>query len=106
MARLVANLIIYLCLLCSIIKANESGDSNVQDSAAKVAYKTPEISGFAYLVETFDDEEKFKKSWVLSEAKKDSVDEDIAKYDGYNLSFLVLLIYIFSLQKRSMHTPI
>ncbi|XP_050493153.1 calnexin-like isoform X3 [Bombus huntii] len=82
MARLVANLIIYLCLLCSIIKANESGDSNVQDTAAKVVYKTPEISGFAYLVETFDNEEKFKKSWVLSEAKKDSVDEDIAKYDG------------------------
>ncbi|XP_076481864.1 calnexin isoform X3 [Bombus vancouverensis nearcticus] len=82
MARLVANLIIYLCLLCSIIKANESGDSNVQDTVAKVVYKTPEISGFAYLVETFDNEEKFKKSWVLSEAKKDSVDEDIAKYDG------------------------
>ncbi|XP_071874024.1 calnexin isoform X2 [Bombus fervidus] len=82
MARLVANLIIYLCLLCSIIKANESGDSNVEDTAAKVVYKTPEISGFAYLVETFDNEEKFKKSWVLSEAEKDSVDEDIAKYDG------------------------
>lgn len=83
MAKLLANLTIYLCLLFSFIKANENDDSNVQDTTAtKVVYKTPEVSGFVYLVETFDDEEKFKSTWVLSEAKKDSVDEDIAKYDG------------------------
>ncbi|XP_076758142.1 calnexin isoform X2 [Xylocopa sonorina] len=82
MAILVANLIVPLCLLCNIINANENGDSPAQDVASKVVYKTPEISGFAYLVETFDDEDKFKKAWVLSEAKKESADEDIAKYDG------------------------
>ncbi|XP_017763616.1 PREDICTED: calnexin-like isoform X2 [Eufriesea mexicana] len=82
MARLVTNLTIYLCLLYSIISANENDDNVDQNVASKVVYKTPEISGFAYLVETFDDEEKFKKSWIISEAKKNSIDEDIAKYDG------------------------
>ncbi|CAL7942376.1 unnamed protein product [Xylocopa violacea] len=82
MAILIANLIVHLCLLCNIINANENGDSTAQDVASKVTYKTPEISGFAYLVETFDDEDKFKKTWILSEAKKESADEDIAKYDG------------------------
>ncbi|XP_016911010.1 calnexin isoform X3 [Apis cerana] len=82
MARLVANLIIYLCLLCNSINANESDDNNDQNVASKIIYKRPEITGFAYLIETFDDEEKFKEHWILSEAKKDSIDEDIAKYDG------------------------
>ncbi|XP_043260945.1 calnexin-like isoform X1 [Colletes gigas] len=82
MARIVANAIIYLCLLCSIINANENDDNDIQDVAPKTVYKTPEVSEFAYLVETFDDEEKFKDTWILSEAKKDSIDEDIAKYDG------------------------
>lgn len=82
MARFVANLIIYLCLLCSSINANESDDNNDQNVASKVVYKRPEITGFTYLIETFDDEKKFKEHWILSEAKKDSIDEDIAKYDG------------------------
>lgn len=82
MARLVANLIIYLCLLYNSINANESDDNNDQNVASKIIYKRPEITGFAYLIETFDDEEKFKEHWILSEAKKDSIDEDIAKYDG------------------------
>ncbi|CAK9826783.1 CANX [Anthophora retusa] len=73
MAKLVGYLIIYLCLLASIISANEDGD--------KLVYKRPKVSGFAHLVETFD-EENLKNTWVLSEAKKDSTDEDIAKYDG------------------------
>ncbi|XP_076653263.1 calnexin isoform X3 [Halictus rubicundus] len=82
MARLIANGIIYLCVLCTIIGANESNDNDAHNVVSEAVYKTPEVSGFAYLVETFDDLEKFKETWVLSEAKKDSVDEDIAKYDG------------------------
>lgn len=35
-----------------------------------------------YLAEHFDDEAAFKKKWVKSEAKKQGVDENIAKYDG------------------------
>ncbi|XP_017883435.1 calnexin-like isoform X2 [Ceratina calcarata] len=84
MARLVAKLIVYLCLICNIISGNKNADENnvVEGVKGGTVYKTAEISGFAYLVETFDDEEKFKKTWVLSEAKKDSTDDDIAKYDG------------------------
>ncbi|XP_012144730.1 calnexin isoform X2 [Megachile rotundata] len=82
MARIITNIIICLCLLRSIISANEDSSNVVQDVTSETVYKTPEISGFAYLVESFDDEEKFKNTWILSEAKKDSIDEDIAKYDG------------------------
>lgn len=82
MARIVAHAIIYLGLICSIASADESADKEAQNVASETGYKTPELSGFAHLVETFDDEEAFKKTWVLSEAKKDSIDEDIAKYDG------------------------
>lgn len=85
MARLAGNSVVFLCLLFTIISADESEDNVVQDVPSKSVYRTPEISGFAHLVETFDDEEKFKNTWVTSEAKKDSTDEDIAKYDGSSI---------------------
>jgi calnexin len=44
-------------------------------------YKTPEVKGEAYFVETFDTDVIGTK-WILSEAKKDDTDEDIAKYNG------------------------
>ncbi|XP_026326418.1 calnexin [Hyposmocoma kahamanoa] len=46
-------------------------------------YKTPTIDPKkVYLAEHFDNEEAFKKKWIKSEAKKQGVDENIAKYDG------------------------
>lgn len=46
-------------------------------------YNSPSInSKGVYLAEHFDDENAFKKKWVKSEAKKQGVDENIAKYDG------------------------
>ncbi|KAG8230108.1 hypothetical protein J437_LFUL007652 [Ladona fulva] len=47
-----------------------------------VPYSSPVPSGRVYLAETFDDPQIFKKKWILSEAKKDDTDENIAKYDG------------------------
>lgn len=99
MARLVTKLIVYSCLLlCNNVitgnrmeenaDADENDNRNVVEDVASsppsgTVYKTAQVSGFAYLVETFDDVEKFKKTWVLSEAKKkDLTDVDIAKYDG------------------------
>jgi calnexin len=35
-----------------------------------------------YFAEHFDDVNQFSKKWILSEAKKDDTDDDIAKYDG------------------------
>ncbi|XP_077293782.1 calnexin-like isoform X2 [Arctopsyche grandis] len=35
-----------------------------------------------YFAEHFDDIDKFKQKWIVSQAKKDGADEQIAKYDG------------------------
>ncbi|XP_052010632.1 calnexin [Xyrauchen texanus] len=45
-----------------------------------VTYKAPEPMGEHYFAESFD--KGTLQGWVLSQAKKDSIDEDIAKYDG------------------------
>lgn len=46
-------------------------------------YQSPQVDlSKVYLAEHFDDESSFKKKWVKSEAKKQGVDENIAKYDG------------------------
>lgn len=83
MARIVVCVIlIYLGVCCNILKADENQD-NVSDATQKRSYKSPEPSGFAYLAEDFDNEERFQSNWILSEAKKDDIDEDIAKYDGW-----------------------
>lgn len=83
MARIVA-CVVLVCLsaCCSLLNANENSDNSVSDEIQKSTYKSPEPSGFAYLAEHFDSEQSFRNSWVLSEAKKDEIDEDIAKYDG------------------------
>jgi len=47
-----------------------------------ISYRSPTPSGNVYFAEHFDDISQFNKKWVLSEAKKDDIDEDIAKYDG------------------------
>ncbi|XP_032671410.1 calnexin-like isoform X2 [Odontomachus brunneus] len=82
MARLVVCMVlVYLGTCCNILNADGNHD-NVSDTIQKPPYKSPEPSGFAYLAEHFDNEERFKNTWVLSETKKDDIDEDIAKYDG------------------------
>uniref|UniRef100_A0AAY4BNR2 Calnexin n=1 Tax=Denticeps clupeoides TaxID=299321 RepID=A0AAY4BNR2_9TELE len=45
-----------------------------------VTYKAPEPKGEHYFAESFD--RGTLDSWVLSKAKKDDIDEEIAKYDG------------------------
>lgn len=47
-----------------------------------ISYRSPTPSGNVYFAEHFDDIYQFNKKWVLSEAKKDDTDDDIAKYDG------------------------
>jgi len=82
MARNVACVVLVcLSVCCGLLNADENSD-HVSDSVQKSTYKSPEPSGFAHLAEHFDSEQRFRNSWVLSEAKKDDIDEDIAKYDG------------------------
>lgn len=46
-------------------------------------YQSPQVDPkTVYISEHFDDEAAFKKKWIKSEAKKQGVDENIAKYDG------------------------
>jgi len=43
---------------------------------------TPVDPSRVYLADHFDDESKFNKLWIKSQAKKEGISEDIAKYDG------------------------
>ncbi|KAL2736123.1 calnexin isoform X1 [Vespula maculifrons] len=80
MAKIIACAsILYLSIVCNILDAKQH-DNDIRDTNGK--YQSPEPSGFAYLAEHFDDRERFDTTWILSEAKKDNIDEDIAKYDG------------------------
>ena len=48
-----------------------------------VIYISPETNPDVFLAEHFDvDEETFDKKWIKSQAKKDGIDSDIAKYNA------------------------
>lgn len=54
-----------------------------EDPEDILEYKSPVPEpGKFYFAEHFDDKKEFEKKWVKSRAKKDGIDEDIAKYDG------------------------
>ncbi|XP_016092719.1 calnexin-like [Sinocyclocheilus grahami] len=59
-----------------------------------VTYKAPEPMGEHYFAESFD--KGTLQGWVLSQAKKEGIDEDIAKYDGkFRVLFHVQLLEEF-----------
>jgi len=47
-----------------------------------IKYVRPEIGDLAHIAEPFHDKAEFESRWVSSKAKKDGVDDSIAKYDG------------------------
>ncbi|XP_075458149.1 calnexin [Ascaphus truei] len=55
-------------------------ESSTPPPAPKVTYKAPVPTGEVYFAESFD--KGTLEGWILSKAKKDDTDEDIAKYDG------------------------
>ncbi|XP_054717825.1 calnexin-like [Uloborus diversus] len=84
----------YLVFLCAatllVVAENEPKDSpDIQNQAEEVPNETEEIPyatpvpiGNTYIAEHFDDREDFQKKWVVSEAKKDGAEDEVAKYDG------------------------
>jgi len=91
--RLLSFFIIGVVLLCLVtLSQSESEDeydddvvveTEAQDPVVEdISYRSPTPSGNVYFAEHFDDIYQFNKKWVLSEAKKDDTDDDIAKYDG------------------------
>ncbi|XP_008215933.1 calnexin isoform X2 [Nasonia vitripennis] len=85
-----------LCLLllavCSRFVPSRAAEPEVEDvvvedepadNEPKIEdYKSPELPGNVYLADHFDDKQGFDKIWIQSQAKKENIDEDIAKYDG------------------------
>ncbi|CAH0759455.1 unnamed protein product [Diatraea saccharalis] len=68
-----------------IVKAEseDADDGVIVETEEDEKYISPQVNPKkVYLAEHFDDEAAFKKKWVKSEAKKQGVDENIAKYDG------------------------
>ncbi|GBP07453.1 Calnexin [Eumeta japonica] len=71
-------------VITPVTSSDEDDDGVVVESVEdELPYHSPEIDvKKVYLAEHFDDKNAFMKKWVKSEAKKQGVDENIAKYDG------------------------
>lgn len=80
--------VIFLSLVTlSQSESEDEGDAVVTTEEDDVViddiiYTSPTPSGNVYFAEHFDDKNQFNKRWIVSEAKKDDIDDDIAKYDG------------------------
>ncbi|XP_075235063.1 calnexin 99A [Lycorma delicatula] len=81
-------LMVYLLLALPVVlcqeKKDEIKDDVGVDMVDDIIYVTPTIphSSSIYIAEHFDNPASFKKKWVKSEAKKEGIEDDIAKYDG------------------------
>ncbi|XP_046704813.1 calnexin [Silurus meridionalis] len=62
------------------VDVEEEGKPTPIAAAPTVTYKAPEPKGEHFFAESFD--KGTLDGWVVSQAKKDSIDEEIAKYDG------------------------
>lgn len=75
--------VLLLSVFAPNLMAKESHDEEETISVElPPVYASPVPSGFAYLAEHFDDIQRFANTWQISQAKKEGIDEDIAKYDG------------------------
>jgi len=69
-----------IVLILSACFAEE--EPKVEETEDGIIYATPKPPTCSYIAETFDNPLTFSKTWILSEAKKDVKEADIAKYDG------------------------
>lgn len=63
--------------------STEPGSETTEKIQEAISYQSPTAEpGNFYFAEHFDNLDTFENKWIKSEAKKDDVTEDIAKYDG------------------------
>ncbi|RZC35002.1 Calreticulin domain containing protein, partial [Asbolus verrucosus] len=84
--------IISLLIIVSIGRCDDFDDSEeatvetvaAEEATVDIPYESPEPldPGKVYIAEHFDDPDLFVKRWIKSQAKKEGISEDIAKYDG------------------------
>lgn len=85
--KLIVLLVLGVAFISGIQATDENNDDDSEEMTVETEdspsdYSSPEPNGNYYFAENFDDPQSFKKKWVLSEAKKEGTDEEIAKYDG------------------------
>lgn len=87
-----SNICYILFFVTLIFSANLAEDiddditvETVEDSfSPDIPYESPKVSDptTVYFAEHFDDPARFDRLWIKSQAKKEGLEEDIAKYDG------------------------
>ncbi|XP_068158311.1 calnexin-like [Drosophila tropicalis] len=69
-------------VMATAVNAAEKSPT-VASGDKELKYKSPPIDGkTSHFADHFDNVEESRKNWILSQAKKDDLDEEIAKYDG------------------------
>lgn len=81
---LVAAFIFIQTVQCDSIDDEVTVETVDETPTVEVEYQSPEPSqpDKVYLAEHFDDTDSFEKRWIRSKAKKDGIEEELAKYDG------------------------
>ncbi|XP_052249549.1 calnexin-like isoform X1 [Dreissena polymorpha] len=87
-------LVLGILLVSFGVQAEFDDDDNLEDGVVedepvpgpvtveKQRYQAPSLQKKPFFAESFDSEEDFKKKWTSSQAKKDNIEEELAKYDG------------------------
>ncbi|XP_046442797.1 calnexin-like isoform X2 [Daphnia pulex] len=89
--RLILLIALWLCLSIAVrcddddreeATVTEELPEGVAEETEEVVYVSPTPNGHIYFAEHFDVPEEFEAKWIRSQAKKEGIDEEIAKYDG------------------------
>ncbi len=91
--RLILLIALWLCLSIAVrcdddreeATVTEELPEGVAEETEEVVYVSPTPNGHIYFAEHFDVPEEFEAKWIRSQAKKEGIDEEIAKYDGKQL---------------------
>lgn len=76
-------LALYLRSTAVLANDDDISEATVEVESDPIEYVSPSVNmAQVYLADSFDDPKEFQRRWVTSKARKDGVDEDLAKYDG------------------------